>query len=376
MKGWISLALVVSAAALLGAPVATVPLLPTDVDGQGAEQSVEPATETVVQVALYDCGWNNRHFYHIFNYTWTSHNHTYRIQMTVVNADDVRGQGNVTFSRDTFDLLLIGASASSYLVDGVDAAWRNAVRSFVENGGGYVGICGGANAATQGFEHPRNLFHLRVNQGVLGLTNVYINDYFMGEWQYLIKFGFDAFSRDFDNQTYPYYVSVNTSVTHSESNPIFSTYQGRYRDITYAGGPGMYPADSVDQRLGPVIPLLLYNEELMHTKPLHYWRPTVSGWEIWKNVTTNLSGTYAGTASTFGQGRVVLYGPHPEHRVVVNGSVEEYLGHGIPNFAGPVKRYVFNYFGQRLSEDYNWWIVRRSVAWAGGIPEEHLPPVD
>lgn len=373
MKVWLSLVLVTATVALLGVPTVTVPLSQMGNDGHGAEQSLNQATETVVRVALYDCGWNNRHFYHIFNYSWVSGNHTYRFQMTVVDADDVRGDGDVVFSPHRFDVLLIGASASAYLVDGVDDAWCTSVQQFIAAGGGYVGICGGANTASMGFEDPRSLFQRRVNQGVLRIADVYINDDVVGEWQYLLKFGFDAFSRDYDNDSYPYYVSVETAV--ADSHPIFAGYDEDTRYITYAGGPGMYPAGQGNSLHGEVSTLLRYNEEPMKTKPLHYWRPTLEGWTIWKNVTTDIKGMAAAVATTYGEGNVVLYGPHPEHRVVVNGSVEEYLGHGIPNFAGPVERYVFNYFGQRLSEDYNWWIVRRSTAWAGGVPQEHLPPL-
>ncbi len=326
-----------------------------------------------IHIALYDCGWNNRYFDGIFNYSWTQGNDSYRFDVTVVDADDVRGDGDVSFNAKRFDVLLIGASASAYLVDGVDDAWRSAVRSFVAQGGGYLGICGGANAASMGFEEPQSLFQRRVNQGVLRIADVWINDDVVGEWQYLLKFGFDAFSRDYENGSFPYYVSVDTRV--ADAHPVFAGYDGDTRYITYAGGPGMYPAGQGDDMHGRVSTLLRYNEEPMETKPLHYWRPSLDGWTIWRNVTTDIKGTAAAVATTYGAGNVALYGPHPEHRVVVNGTVREYLGHGIPNVAGPVERYVFNYFGEMLGEEYNWWIVRRSAAWAAGLPAPELPPV-
>lgn len=336
-----------------------------------------PSDVHIIRVALYDCGYNNRFFYDIFNYSWTAGNHSYTFEVTVVTGDDVRGEGNTSLTSDNFDLLLIGASASSYLLDGLDPTWKKTVQQFVTAGGGYVGICGGANAGSLGFAHPATLFQRRVNRGVLGFANVYIHDYLPGEWQYLLKFGFDAFSWSDENGTRPYYISVNTSVERSEACAIFSGYDGAYRLITYAGGPGMYDADSTDPAHGLLIPLLRYNEEPMYTKPLHYWAPTLHGWKIIGNVTTHLYQNYAGVATTYGgNGRVVLYGPHPEHRVVANGSVKEYLGHGIPNFAGPIKRYVFNYFGVPLPHDYNWWIVRRSAAWAAHVPDDELPPVE
>ena len=355
-------------------PTATIPLysVPFAFNAENLDSDVR-----TIRVALYDCGYNNRLFYDIFNYTWNLENRSYSFEVTVVMRDDVLGEGNISLTPENFDLLLIGASASAYLLDGINPEWKKNVQQFVADGGGYVGICGGANAGSLGFEHPTTIFQKRVNRGVLGLANVYIHDYLPGEWQYLLKFGFDAFSWGNDNGTRPYYISVNTSVEKHDECAIFSPYNMMYRLITYAGGAGMYDADSTDPMHGPLIPLLIYNEEPMYTKPLHYWAPTMNGWKIVGNVTTHLYQNYAGIATTYGEsGRVVLYGPHPEYRVVANGSVKEYLGHGIPNFIGPVKRYVFNYFGELLPHDYNWWIVRRSAAWVAHIPDEDLPPME
>jgi hypothetical protein len=136
----------------------------------------------------------------------------------------------------------------------------------------------------------------------------------------------------------------------------------------------MYVANKSDDKLGTIIPLLRYNEEPMDTKPLHYWMPTLNGWTIIKKVKTNIEGTLAGLATTYNSsGRVVLYGPHPEDRVVINGFVREYLGRSMVNFILPFDTYVFNYFGTQLETHYNWDIVRRSVAWAAKIPDGELP---
>jgi glutamine amidotransferase-like uncharacterized protein len=343
------------------------------------EENLQLGTDaTVVSVALYECwGVNNRYIMEILNYTWAMENQLYRFNVTVIDDMDVKGEGNITLTRDNFDVFIIGASARSYLIDGLNCTWRSNVRDFVANGGGYLGICGGANAGSFGFEKPKNIFHRWVNQGVLGLADVHIIDNFLGEWQYLIKFGFDAFWNDDngDNIT-PYYASINTTVEKNQGNAIFSGYGNNFIDITYAGGPGMYAAYGSDDKLGTIIPLLRYNEELMDSKPLHYWIPTLNGWRIVKQVTTNLEDRLAGVATTYNSsGRVVLYGPHPEDRVVVNGYVKEYLGRSMINFVFPFETYVFNYYGTQLDRSCNWWIIRRSVAWAAQIPDVDLPPI-
>lgn len=344
------------------------------------EERVQLESDThIISVALYECwGINNRYILEILNYSWTIDHQLYRFEVTIIDSMDIKGEGNISLTRDNFDVFIIGASATSYLVDGLNATWRNNIKDFVAHGGGYLGICGGANAASLGFENPKNIFHRRVNQGVLGLADVHINDNFLGEWQYLIKFGFDAFwNDDNDDNITPYYASINTTVEKNQDNVIFSCYNKNCRDITYAGGPGMYVAHELDDKLGTIIPLLRYNEEPMKSKPLHYWIPTLNGWRIVKKVNTNLEDTLAGVATLYNSsGRVVLYGPHPEDRVIVNGYVREYLGRSMINFIFPFETYVFNYYGTQLAKSYNWWIIQRSVAWAAKIPDLDLPPLE
>jgi hypothetical protein len=333
--------------------------------------------ERVIHVALYDCwGVNNHYLQSILDYHWAK-NTSYRFDVTVIDRDDVVGTGNQPLERDHFDVLIIGASAESYLVDGLNATWKEKIRTFIADGGGYLGICGGANAASLGFEYSHNLFQRRVNQGALGIADVYIQDSFLGEWQYLLKFGFEAYGWDHDEGVAPSYISVNTSVAKSQENTIFEGYNKTFRHITYAGGPGMYYANTSNELLGAVTPLLMYAEEPMRTKPIHYWMPSMGGWKIAANVTTDIFGKFAAIATVFNQsGRIVLYGPHPENRVVVDGYIQEYRGHSMVSFLLPLETFVFNYFGTPLGDAYNWWIVRRSVAWAAHIPDTDLPPIE
>jgi hypothetical protein len=336
--------------------------------------------ENVIKVALYECGssFNERQFISLCNYEWEKNNKTFRFEATVIDNDDVIGSGSNPLTNENFDVFIIGASAKSYLIDGLNDKWKSNVQNFVANGGGYIGVCGGANAASQGFQTATNAFHRQVNKGVLGLANVYINDYFLGEWQYLMKFGFNAFlMENVTNTSYPSYPNVITSVEKNQKNEIFSTYKNNLRYISYAGGPGMYNASLNDPKLGPIIPLLRYAEELMHSKPIHYWRPTIGGWQIHSNVSTNLLNKFAGLATTYNSnGRVVLYGPHPEYPfVVIDGYIKEYYGRGYMSSHALSKQYVYNYFGKLLNFSYNAWIIRRSMAWAAHVSEEDLPPI-
>ena len=217
-----------------------------------------------------------------------------------------------------------------------------------------------------------------VNNNALCIANVYVHDDFFGELQYVLKNGFSIDQwMQMENKTMGY-IDINTSVVSDDSNVIFSCYTQPYRYLTYAGGPGMLPANQTDTMYGQVTPLLIYNEEPMDTKPLHFYRPTRDGWVIWKNVSTNLQGTYAGIHATYGSGRLVLYGPHPELLLTINGTIYEYLDKGyslyLPWFLRP-PQYVFSYVGDMASYS-NYWIVRRSVAYAAQIDNDSLPPMD
>jgi len=130
----------------------------------------------------------------------------------------------------------------------------------------------------------------------------------------------------------------------------------------------MYPANSKDKKCGEVIPIAIYAEEPMEVAPIHFWKWR-NGWEIAANVTTDIKGEYAAIATTYGKGRIVLFSPHPEKKTFFGGHVEEFPVR--PN-AGPFTWFIYNWSGGIPSEEsYNWWILRRAVAWVAHAP---IPP--
>ncbi|HEC87313.1 MAG TPA: hypothetical protein ENI49_05555 [Thermoplasmatales archaeon] len=134
----------------------------------------------------------------------------------------------------------------------------------------------------------------------------------------------------------------------------------------------MYRANLNDSRFGKVIPLLIYNEELMEVKPIHFWKRALIGWVKDGVVETDIKGQFAGIATTYNDsGRVILFSSHPEIPVMINGTVLEFFG---KNTLG-IPRIVYAWYnGTRLNMSKNFWIHRRSVAWLARVPDEHLPP--
>ena len=347
---------------------------------QGKTKEDQNTDSKVIKIAIFDCAKNDVYFYNkaliqIFNYEWSIGNTSYTFKVTLIDNNDILCYTSDSLTVDNFDLFIICGNARSYLYDGIHKKWNNNIQKFVADGGGFLGICGGANAASFGYENPDNLFKKRVNNGVLKIANVYINDDFFGEWQYIIKMGVKEVPFEIDSNHTFSCISLNTSV-YKNNNPIFSDYDKDHLLISYAGGPGMYNANKSDPKQGKITPLIIYNEEPMLTKPIHYWTYGINGWEKIKTIKTDLYGTYAGITTVYNSsGRVILYGSHPEHSLFsTDGMIIEYLGHGCHPF-NFFKQYVYRYVGEPDLYKNRWMIVR-SAAWAAKIPDHDLPDVE
>jgi hypothetical protein len=288
------------------------------------------------------------------NCSWLADDTTYRLIPTIIDWSDVMGLSDTPLDAHHFDVLAIPGSGRPY-IDAMNPLWKAQVVSFVAHGGGFLGVCGGANLASMGFREPGDP-HTVLDGAVLRITNVYVNDQQFEEWQYLWKANWE--------QGMP---PIAITFCHT-NNPIFADWYGQNRSVRYGGGPGMYPADGDDPLLGPLTPLAIYAEEPMAVAPLHFWQYR-GDWAVHANVTTDIKGQYAALATTYGSGRVVLFSPHPEKPTWFGGQVAEFP---VRPHLGPLTWFIYNWTGGNLSEEsYNWWMLQRSVAWLAGVP---LPP--
>jgi len=224
--------------------------------------------EKEIKVAIYFSGVKRyaEEIKDAISYSWGRH----KISAEIITREDV-----INGMLSSYDVFIIPGSARPY-ADAMDARWRDEVRKFVEGGGGYAGICGGANLASVGFSGiDVNNF---LNPFLLRIANVYVNDEQYEEWQYLWR----------SNWRYggvPLKIYINLS-----ENPIFSGFYGMERSIRYWGGPGMRKANFKDEKFGEVIPLAIYAEEPMEVAPLHYWI-WKGKWVPYKNITTDIKDT-------------------------------------------------------------------------------------
>ena len=291
-------------------------------------------------------------------YGWYNGNTYYQFNVSEISMLEAEGRGKKPLNNENYDVFVIGASARQYF-HGINKRWKDNVKQFVANGGGYVGICGGANEASLGIKNPGTYFDYIINAGALCIANVYINDDQNEEWQYLYK------SAGLEGG-----VPIACNLT---SHPIVACSPNNPRIIRYEGGPGMYNGDAHDPLLGEVIPLAFYGEEISEKAPIHIWKKIGGEWQIVDDIKTDLKGEYAAIATTYGKGKVVLFGPHPEEKTVLGGHVEEFLGRN--KYTLFRQDYLYRWVnGTPLNWSYNWWMLRRSVAWAAGVDE--LPPVD
>ncbi|HDN95560.1 MAG TPA: hypothetical protein ENG71_00640 [Thermoplasmatales archaeon] len=286
------------------------------------------------------------------DYSWTKNGVKYVIKPHIISKKEI-----INGSIFSYDVFIIPGSGRHYF-DAMNKKWRDNVIKFVESGGGYVGICGGANLASLGFNErlsPNSVLNL----SVLKIANIYVNDQQDEEWQYLWK-------SNWRHGGPP----INVYIVKNDV-PIFDGFYGGYRSIRYWGGPGMYEGDAKDEKMGEIIPLAIYAEEPMEVAPLHYWKWKNGEWIPYRNVTTDIKGQYAAIATTYGDGRLVLFGPHPERKTYFDGHVEEFPVR--PNM-GPFTWFIYNWVSNNSSSiSYNWWILRRSVAWVAGLSKEEMP---
>jgi hypothetical protein len=317
------------------------------------------ASDVHISVAVYDSVIKDyaMEAIHPLNFSWCNQGYTYHLDPVVITRGDIMKRDTI-FTRENFDVLVIPGSGRPY-VDAFHPKWKDRVREFVDQGGGFLGICGGANLASQGFQEKKGLNGI-LNHSVLGIANVYVNNQQNEEWMYLWKANWQQGLPPIDI----YFTSNN--------NPIFEDVQGNVRNIRYGGGPGMYMAPSVTEKQGLVIPLALYAQEPMTIAPLHYWIWD-HGWQIQKDITTDIKGQYAVVATSYGKGRIVLFGPHPEKKTFFGGYITEFPVR--PNM-GPFTWHIYNWDGGvSSSREYNWWMIQRAAAWISQkVPTNHLPP--
>lgn len=170
---------------------------------------------------------------------------------------------------NNLDVIVFPGGSGHKQAEAIGESGRRLVRNFVNRGGGYVGICGGAFLATENYDWSLGLVNAKTMTGERMLPGLGIVH--MAARPEAI---------------------VQIELT-SPGKTIFSHSQGLL-DVQFSGGPILSPARRDD--LPDYLTLAVFRTEVLDN-------------ELQRNT---MIGTPAVIASRFGNGRVMLFSPHPE----------------------------------------------------------------
>ena len=174
---------------------------------------------------------------------------------------------------ETIDVLVVPGGKSSVYGTSLGSDGRDAVRRFVAEGGGYVGICAGARLATVSPEWALQLVNARCVEGKRFVPGHGIVSVAFRGWGSVLMDGTDDGRRIFENLT------EKISLEHT-------------------GGPVFIRANHAD--LPDYVSLATFKSEL----------------QMYPFQKDGMVNTPAVLASRYGDGSVILFSPHPESTTV------------------------------------------------------------
>jgi glutamine amidotransferase-like uncharacterized protein len=419
--------------------VTSMPSGPEQPDDKNPKKNSDTTVIRVAILADEPLGWGSgKHFFPIIlqDYTWKSHEKTYTITVEYIfDKDIIQGRLNTK----AFDVLLtpgggVGdghAVMKGFVFSRNVRRWKKNISAFIQAGGGYVGICGGTALLTDlttGEGTPRSFLERQYNKSSLGVSCV--SSYYKS-----IAFPlFYPFQKNYPEKIGPiaYVFSFAPGETtdgvriHSggapidfqlcRNHPIFSDFPTDTERIRWWGGPALlvpknptrdvqilatYPlqdlSDDANIRIhawrytGGIHGLFIgFLRAMRHIKKendrmknvLLYTFYLASGWRLTdKIIELDYSNKASITAEIYpneNKGRILLCTSHPEYMIWWNGHITEMkneptpcLGTGLYRWQGikPLSKNAENEL------TYTWWLVRRFVAWAAKVPDDHLPPI-
>jgi putative intracellular protease/amidase len=170
---------------------------------------------------------------------------------------------------DRFDVVIFPGGSGSKQAAALENEGKDAVRQFVEGGGGCVGVCGGAFLATAKFDWSLGLVNAKSIAGQRNIPGLGMRS---------------MASRGRG--------TVKMELTDA-GRRVFGDFPGLL-DVPYTSGPVLSPAGRRD--LPEYVPLALYRTEIWEYKPQR----------------GTMINTPAIVAARFGKGRVMIFSPHPE----------------------------------------------------------------
>jgi len=384
--------------------------------------------------------WGSRKHYHeivLDGYKWTSKNNTYRFSTTYLYDKDIL-EGKLDISN--FDVFLIpggGVGNNEALLKGFNILpsvrrWKKIVKKFVKEGGGLIGVCGGAALITDltkgTVEKPRTFIERKYNKSSLGVSCV--KSYFktlafplfypfqnkhpekVGSTGYVFSFGQGEIADG--KRIYTGGAPLDFQI--EKNNPIFSDFKKDVERIRWWGGQAFQLPDNADREVHVLA--RFPKKELSEHKStrIYAWRyvggirgiikALIKSYKLTKKENLNirlvplfayyLAGDWEKTDKIIeldfankpsitaevypneNKARIILSTAHAEYMIWNGGHIEEIdenkfscLATGLHQWKNITK--LSDTLEYELT--HNWWILRRFAAWVAKVPDEDLPPI-
>jgi len=399
------------------------------IHGTHGEETSAGGTVHKIRVAIYETTKTGGFYLSLLqNYQWKVGQTTYRFEPANLVTEEIR-KGALT-TKD-FDVLVYSFNqADQYLLNSCLPTPKNekikeAIRQFVQDGGGYYGSCGAAAIAGGMTNTPTTALERAMKRNMLGISTVemqydtaipLVTELFMRRapesvdmQAFLLSSGWNT-----SNPHCTVFTGLCPNVTINTTHPVFHDFLGDTRKIRWIGMEGFELPQNPDREIQVLgrFPA----EELSDnaSNQAHYWTYT-GGWKgiikgiltggsvnwcqnygripmkaflfssDWKKtdmvMRTNVSSKIFMSAEIYPNGneaRIVRCSGHPELKIFWGGHLEDAndtgantLYEGFYYVAGTVP------FNQTVEDErtYNYCIIRRVLAWEAKIPDDDLPAV-
>jgi hypothetical protein len=389
-------------------------------------------TDEIEDESFYGPYGRTRYFVWALDYCWQVGDIIYRFNTTLLPTKNlIRGE----LKKSNYDVLIYPPDAYdeyvfSRAIKILPKNWMIArqIKNFVKNGGGYYGSCGGAIITGDMLNKPDSFFERVIKRGMLDISCIDV--YFEGTIPLLCQFAgkspdsvgatpvhlmYSGFNQTDDNLNYHSGICLDVPIM--KDNPIFDGYVEETRRVRWIGAPNYvipenpdrtiyvlatFPAEDMSENVSTQNHFWRYTggvrglikgalKGILGQGEVHYWDNLglsmsmyclASDWEMQDTLlTTNFSNQPFWVAEIYPNengARIIRCTGHPEHNVWWGGYIEEAEDTKNNNLFEGLYHWKDILPENETIEDefsYNYWTLRRSIAWAAQIPDDDLPPM-
>jgi hypothetical protein len=397
-------------------------------------------TIKIAILASEPIGWGSgKHYFPMIlnGYSWCFGSKKYSFITQYIYDKDIL-DGKLSISN--YDVLLVPgggvgdgeAISKGFTFSFKNNKWKKQIQKFIKDGGGYIGICGGAALLTgldTGKNGKLNTFLEKLyDKSSLDISAVkhfynhlafpllypfqYNHPQNIGATGYVFSFS----PGETKDDVFFHSGGVPVDFKILKDNPIFSDYLGDTLLIRWWGGPGIVLPDKSDRFLKVCASypkkdfstdentrifawsycgglkgllksffasLVFIKKEKLRLKDIFMYIYFLA--KPWKKsdkiIDLGFSDKPSITLEEYpneNKGRIVLCTSHPEYMIWRGGYITEVKEtKDVCLATGFHKWKEVKPFSKDLIDEftYTWWVIRRFAAWAGRVPDKEMPPI-